>query len=294
MERPGPSDAPQELIDEIIDYCSGNKNTLIACSLTCRAWVHRTRKHLFSKLTLTDKTLPVWCGTVVTPNPDGSNPQPLPNAYPPPASSYASSWLSSYTTSLHLVPKYDPVKQNGIGARELLLAKTHLSAFTNLESLTLTAISFAAFDNDSLKACFGSLSETVRSLKLAACHVYEKNFSSFLRMFARLESFEVEGNAWYRARSGPNANPIGTNPITLRGSFALSALENGSYGMLDFLMTQKMEYHTITLGQSPLSAYPQLNALFAKCRDLRTLSLTTKFLYPANLPFCPPFPTRVV
>ena len=292
MERPGPSDAPQELIDEIIDYCSGNKNTLIACSLTCRAWVHRTRKHLFSKLTLTDKTLPVWCGTVVTPNTDGSNPQPLPNSYPPPASSYASSWLSSYTTSLHLVPKYDPVKQNGIGARELLLAKTHLSAFTNLESLTLTAISFAAFDNDSLEACFGSLSETVRNLKLAACHVYEKNFSSFLRMFAHLESFEVEGNAWYRSPSGPGL--VGTDPITLRGSFALSELEDGNYGMLDFLMSQKMEYQTITLGKNAIEAYPQLNALFAKCKDLKTLCFTPKFLYQGNLSLRPPFPTGVV
>ena len=58
MTRRGLSDAPQELIDGIIDHCSGDKKTLIACSLTCRAWVYRTRRHLFSKLTLTFQFLP--------------------------------------------------------------------------------------------------------------------------------------------------------------------------------------------------------------------------------------------
>jgi hypothetical protein len=63
MTRFSLSDAPQELIDEIIDRCSRNKRTLIACSLISRVWVYRTRKHLFSTLTLTDKTLPICTQT---------------------------------------------------------------------------------------------------------------------------------------------------------------------------------------------------------------------------------------
>ena len=275
MAQLGLADAPQEIIDEIIDCCSGEKRTLIACSLTSRTWVYRTRKHLFSKLTLTDKTLPVWCGIVVTPTTGRKLPQPLPNSYPPPSLSYASSWLSSYVTSLQLVPKYSKNSKNNLGAQELLRAKSHLSAFTNLKSLALTAISFAHFDNASLKACFGSLAETVSELKLWACSLGEKKFFAFLSLFPHLESLEVNGNMWLSSGSAEKTGTLEKGSPTLRGSFTASDFTYDNLGLLESLATAKVEYHTITLGWNPPSTFPKFNTLFVKCKDhLKTLTLT--------------------
>jgi hypothetical protein len=174
MTRFSLSDAPQELIDEIIDRCSRDKRTLIACSLISRVWVYRTRKHLFSTLTLTDKTLPIWCDTVViSPTVTVSEPQSTPNG----PSSSPSHQLSSYVTSLQLVHKSSLTSPFYLYPDELILAKSHLSAFTHVVSLTFTAVSFLAFEDASLEACFGSLAKTVQELKLSRCSVGEESFS---------------------------------------------------------------------------------------------------------------------
>ena len=268
----GLSDAPQELIDEIIDHSSGEKRTLIACSLISRAWVYRTRKYLFSTLTLTDKALPIWCGTVVAPpTATGSKAQPGPST----SSSYASHWLSSYVTSLQLVPKYSPTSQHYLCADELVRAKSHLSAFTHLESLTLTAVSFFTFDDASLEACFGSLARTVRELKLLMCLLDEERLFALMRLFTRLESFEVHENGWTRNSSAAMDKGSEKKWPTLRGSFVASETTDSNDGLLESLATAETEYHTITLGWNHPSTFAKFNALFAKCKNhLKTLSLT--------------------
>lgn len=276
MTRSGLADTPQEIIDEIIDRCSGDKRTLIACSLTCRTWVYRTRKHLFSSLTLTDETFPIWCGIVVTPTTTGQKQhQPLTNSYPPTTSSYASCWLSSYVTSLQLVPKYSPKEEKSLGAKELLQAKSHLSAFTHLKSLTLTAVSFTHFDDASLEACFGSLAGTVTELNLSGCVLGEWRFLAFVRLFNRLESLKVSGNVWLSGGYVGESKVLGMVSPTLRGSFTASDFIGRDAGLLKSLATLKPEYHTITLGWNSSSTLPIFNTLFVGCKDhLRTLSLT--------------------
>ena len=276
MARPNPSDVPQELIDLIIDHCSRNKKTLIACSLTSRAWVYRSRKHLFAKLTLTDKTLPVWCGIVVA-REAGSRPeqQAVPNSHPPVSSSYAPRRLPSYVTSLHLASASSPISSNNLGAHNLFQAKSHLSAFTNLKSLTLTAVSFIAFHHVKLKACFSSLAETVRDLGLSMCLLNEDKFSPLLRLFTHLESFLVDANTWYPSVSDLKTKTSEKDQITLRGSF--TALEFGgmNHGLLDFLATTNVECHTITFGYNHPSTVTALNVLLTKCKDhLKILTLT--------------------
>lgn len=61
-------------------------------------------------------------------------------------------------------PVYSPDSPHDLGANELLRAKSHLSAFTHLTSLTLAAVLFLSFHDASLEACFGSLAETVCDL----------------------------------------------------------------------------------------------------------------------------------
>jgi hypothetical protein len=273
MAQPGPLEIPQEIIDEIIDHSSRDKKTLTVCSLTSRTWVYRTRKHLFRKLTLTDKSLRGVVATVPAPNGTGWKPEsPSPDLDPPTISKpYTSSWLSSYVTSLKIVPTYSNSK---FGAPELFQAKSYLSSFTHVRSLDLGAISFVAIGDTSLGGCLGSLGKTVHELRLSFCHLDEGALFAFLRLFARLESLELYGNVWVH-----NRNQISQrDPPTLRGSLTASEFTeaNGGSHMLDSLMTARVEYETITLGYNPRSMIPKFNTLFTKCQDhLKTMIFTT-------------------
>ena len=267
MPPPGLSSAPQELIDEIIDHYSGDKRTLIDCSLTSKAWVYRTRKHLFSTLALTDATLPTWRDFIVLPTATGSRPQSIPNR----SSFYPSHRLSSYVTSLQLAPKDYPVSQRNLPTEALVRAKLHLSAFTHLRSLTLIAVSFFTFEDATLEGCFGSLAKTVRELKLWSCSLDEKRFFALVRLLPCLESLHAGGNEW---RHRPTKCSEGERP-TFCGSFTAEGFTDERDGLLKSLATAEIEYHTITLGWNYPSTIAKFNALFAKCKDhLKTLSLT--------------------
>ena len=187
----------------------------------------------------------------------------------PPPSSYPSH-LSSYVTSLQLVPKYTRRSPGVIGVKELLRAKSQLSTFTNVKSLALTCIPLLDFNDGSLKTCFGSLARTVSELKLSACSLDKERFFTILRLFTHLESLEVDGIPWSHSTSAKREDlPV----PTLRGSFTVSELQVG--GPLKSLATTKVEYHTITLGRNLPSRLSGFNALLAKCKDhLETLSLT--------------------
>ena len=293
MTRLSLSNAPQELIDEIIDRCSGDKRTLIACSLISRVWVYRIRKHLFSTLTLTDKTLPVWCDIVVIPpTVTVSASQLIPNG----PSSYPSHQLSSYVTSLQLVHKGLLTSQFYLYSDELILAKSHLSAFTHVESLTFTAVSFLAFEDASLEACFGSLAKTVQELKLSRCLVGEESFFALVRLFTRLESFQANGNEWRYTSSAARTRGSERGRPTLRGSFAASNITAENDGLLESLATTETEYHTITLGFNCPSTFIKFNVLFMKCKShLKTLYLTAPERNPqysgkSFLSVCPSVP----
>ena len=165
MAQRDPTEIPQELIDQVIDLCSADKKTLKACSLISRAWVYRTRKHLFSTLKLTSDSLVTWCEVIAAPTPETEHPVPRTTSRPPASSSYGFSWLSSYVISLKLIPAYSPVHIKAA----LLRVNAHLSAFINLKTLTLYAIRIHSFEEASLRVCFGPFAKTVRELKIWMC-----------------------------------------------------------------------------------------------------------------------------
>ena len=264
MTQPGLSEIPQEIIDEVIDRCSADKETLKACSLTSRAWVYRTRKHLFATLKLTDKTLVAWCWVIVAPLPQPDRPLT--------SSPYASSWLPSCVTSLDLSSSYS--RSSGIFEDALLRANTYLSAFINLKTLTLSAVSLTTFSEASLTTSFGSLGKTVRKLELWKCSLGSRLFT-LLKLFIHLESLELDWNAWsYKNLPEPPRVPPEDLP-TLRGSLTISRVTKEDDGLVNFLATARVECHAITIGCGTTSAFNPFGALFAKCGDhLRTLTLT--------------------
>lgn len=290
MAQLNTTDIPQEIVDEIIDHFSGDRTTLLACSLTSRAWVHRSRKYLFAKLTLTGKTLPVWCGEAATPTPTTGSlkpPSEFPQDLPPPTPpSYSLPSLPSYVTSLALVTTYSKTPLN-IGSPELFRAQSFLSAFTQLKSLSFGAVSFVAFDDASLERCLGSLRASVRELRLSSCYLDEGAFFAFLRLFDRLESLELDGNVWVHNR----ALPAQCDPPTLRCPLTASGFseENGRFLMLYSLARVRLECQKITIGDNHRCTIPKFNDLFLQCKDhLTTLIFTTpesNLFYQCQLSF---------
>ncbi|KAF7369089.1 hypothetical protein MVEN_00236000 [Mycena venus] len=58
---------PQELIEEILDHLAGDSGSLKACSLVCRAWVSRSRSHLFKTCTLVPDNILGFCELLRSP-----------------------------------------------------------------------------------------------------------------------------------------------------------------------------------------------------------------------------------
>ena len=158
MAQRDPTEIPQEMIDQVVDLCSAEKTTLKACSLISRAWVYRTRKHLFSTLKLTSDSLIIWCEVIAVPTLETDQPVPRTTSRPPASSPYPSSWLSSYAISVKLIPVHFSAS-NHIEAA-LLRVNAHLSAFINLKTLDLSAVWIHSFQEVSLGACFGTHSPT--------------------------------------------------------------------------------------------------------------------------------------
>ena len=248
----------------------------MTCSLISRAWVYRTRKYLFSTLTFTNENLPTWHSVVATPKPNkGSRKRRLPAASCPPSPSHAP--LSSYVTSLNLSSTPSRA-MSGDFESALIQASTHFSAFVNLNSLTLSGISFTVFWGTPLKACFGPLGETVRKLRLSECSLDWKVLA-FLKLFTHLEELELNRNTWTDSRFSKLTGVLqkGQDPV-LRGSFTALNFTNARIGLLGCLSTTRVEYHTITLGSNRSSTFSPLDPLFAKCKDhLMTLIFQTPY-----------------
>ncbi|KAJ7040708.1 hypothetical protein C8F04DRAFT_1253631 [Mycena alexandri] len=56
-----PTQFPQELLEELIDYLVADSVSLKTCSLVSRAWVLRSRSHLFATCTLTPTNIRPFC-----------------------------------------------------------------------------------------------------------------------------------------------------------------------------------------------------------------------------------------
>ncbi|KAF7373323.1 hypothetical protein MSAN_00541800 [Mycena sanguinolenta] len=60
------SELPPEMIDAILDLLAGDYRSLKACSLLCRAWALRCRRHLFKTCTVTSKNVLAFYDTLLS------------------------------------------------------------------------------------------------------------------------------------------------------------------------------------------------------------------------------------
>ena len=54
-----PQNVPPEICDLIIDHLHDDPDTLRACSLVSKTWIHRSREHLFNEIEFQDKSQPL-------------------------------------------------------------------------------------------------------------------------------------------------------------------------------------------------------------------------------------------
>ncbi|KAF7365553.1 hypothetical protein MVEN_00428600 [Mycena venus] len=59
---------PQELVDETLDRLKGESSSLKSCSLVCRSWVLRSRRHLFEHIRLDSRNILVLRDLLRRPN----------------------------------------------------------------------------------------------------------------------------------------------------------------------------------------------------------------------------------
>lgn len=161
---------PQEIIDKIIDDialdpCTETRHaarTMKKLSLVSSKWVHRSRTHLFRTVEFTSDNFSTWCKNV-RPGSDG------------PSRSvaqirYKAAWVEM---------------ERRIGPLEgLARSPSHMSAFTNLQTLHFVEISL---QHASYSTYFGGLGTVVRELWLEDCQMDINQFVSFIRPFKNLE-----------------------------------------------------------------------------------------------------------
>jgi len=158
---------PQELADKIIDEVAKDPvlRTLIislrACSLVSRAWVHRSQKHLFSKVVFEGTNFDYWCSDV-RPGKDGP---------------------SRHVTHLHCDAGYPDVYPD-----VFVDHGEYFSYFTNLRTLHLSG---AGLHQVEYVFTFMRLRSTVRSLALEKCKMDINDLVTFLRPFTNLESLSI-------------------------------------------------------------------------------------------------------
>ena len=165
-------DLPQELIDKIIDEIAQQGTiirTLRACSLVQKRWVGRSRRHLFSSISLYRlDDFQNWI-KIIPPSPN----------------------------SLHHHVRNLSYRQGPamLGPKQLLdIYPNHFTSFTKLETLQIFNLSLRLFTPTSMRKAFGPVGGSVRTLLVKDVVLTLNSLLAFLIHFPRLQALELGDN----------------------------------------------------------------------------------------------------
>ncbi|KAH9941945.1 hypothetical protein B0H21DRAFT_751874 [Amylocystis lapponica] len=162
---------PQEITDKVIDLLgeSYQRTALAACSLTCHAWLDRSRVHIHSSVRLDP------C----------SNLDHLTQLYTSPLAEYVRS------LSIDVCVDGEPAEHKWIDEIRPLLRQ-----FTRIERLSLDALVWADLENET-QQIFLTQYPLVSDLWLSTCDFWDPSeFLRLLQALPRLESVRMEGMVW--------------------------------------------------------------------------------------------------
>ena len=163
-----PPRLPQELAEMVIDELGRDyqRPALAACSLTCRAWLHRCRIHIHSAVRLDPQ----------------SHLENLSKLYDGPLAEYVRS------LSIDACVEGEPRPHPWLNTVRPLLER-----LKRIRRLALDAIVWEHLE-DATKRIFLTNYEDVRDIWLATCDFYDPaTFVRFLQVFKRAESIRMEG-----------------------------------------------------------------------------------------------------
>ncbi|KAF9647765.1 hypothetical protein BDM02DRAFT_2506101 [Thelephora ganbajun] len=157
---------PQELIEDIIDCLSDDRQMLETCSLVAATWLARSRHHLFNRISLNGKRIRQWC-TAIRPGPDGV--------------SYLVRALTLQQAQGH----------RWLGTKFLDTIPDHFSSFRHVENLSITWLDLSDFKPGSLAHHFAYHGPSLRSLRLSYLSADYSELMTLLQLFPNLEDLLI-------------------------------------------------------------------------------------------------------
>ena len=157
---------PQELVETVIDCFASDRQMLAVCSLVAKAWLARSRHHLFNEVALNKERAGKW-HFAIRPGPGG---------------------VSSLVRTLKLRQGFG---HKWLGTKFLDALSDHLSSFRNVENLSVTWFDLSDFEPGSLTHHFAHYGSSLRSLHLSFLTANYSALISFLHLFPNLEDLLI-------------------------------------------------------------------------------------------------------
>ncbi|KAK6984082.1 hypothetical protein R3P38DRAFT_374993 [Favolaschia claudopus] len=200
-----PSPLPPELWQPILDHLHDDTTALCTTSLICRAWLHITRHHLFSTITLTPKRLlrSVQLNSLLA-SPHTTIPTAVRSLKLPGALVLGTVPRGTHTASAGLITGYTPLDLRSVAPR--------LADLQNVREISLTDVP------TTLLATLPNLE------RLNLSNVASTSISRALRLLPRLRHLELENVSFtpivFSAAQdpGPAAFPTAVETVVIRRS----------------------------------------------------------------------------
>ena len=234
---------PQELFDKLIDLVevdSLQDPTLLNLSLVSKSWAHRSRKRIFSQISLGSRTkFKLWCKNTA-PGPDG------------PSSLVQVLFFSQLGGETWIHPSV------------LLEGEQHLMSFTNLKGWVVFGLATLCFkDRALLSQCFRVIGQGLHFVRLHHVKGTSRTLTSFIQQFPTTQTLSIE----YYTEVGytsPEEPAIDETNGQLQGALQLLSIELNGLLAIDSIAKLPLKYEEIALTSS-LHLVEPYNRLFLAC-----------------------------
>ena len=220
---------------------------LLTCSLVTKAWLARSRRHLFNKITLNGDRAKKWCSTF-RPGQNG---------------------VSNLVRTLRL--QQTPQGHPWLDTKSLDAISDHFSSFQYVENLSFTGVDLSSFEPGSLARNFLHHGPSLRSLDLFSASANYSALSTFLQLFPNLKVLYIHDPTL--CDDNPPLSISRTAPI-FHGSLKLSLFNSVSSPFISHLAGLDLRFSSIFLFRCDFSSgLPLTNLLEGSALSLRHLQL---------------------
>jgi hypothetical protein len=233
---------PQELFDQLIDSVevdSLRDPALLNLSLVSKAWAFRSRKRIFSQVSLISRaSFQRWCKNTA-PGPDG------------PSSLVQLLIFSQLGEDIWIHPSV------------LLEGEQHLLSFTNLKGWIAFGLHTLCFkDRALLSQCFRVIGQDLHFVRLHHVKGTPQTLVSLIQRFPTTRSLAIE--YYTEAGNTSSEDPVDETNGQFRGTLRLLSIEFEGLEVIDSIAKLPLKYEEITLISSLYFAQAY-NRLFLAC-----------------------------